>query len=110
MLREYQDEIARLKERLSQMPTSATSNSSGAATSVVNGEDKENILEECRTKAIKESAEIIAKTEAEMEKLRLDSNHSSAALQKKLDDEMKARLGILGCRIIHGLKVRYGRD
>ena len=101
MLREYQDEIARLKERLSQMPTSSTSNSSGGATtSVVNGdEDKESILEECRTKANKESAEIIAKTEAEMEKLRLDSNHSSAALQKKLDDEMKARLDTENQRI-----------
>lgn len=83
MLREYQEEIARLKTRLSQMPSSP---SSGIAVS-----DKENF----NTKASKESEDVIAKTEAEMEKLRLNHDQSAeerALLQQKLEDEMKARM------------------
>ena len=83
MLREYQEEIARLKTRLSQMPSSP---SSGVAVS-----DKENF----NTKASKESEDVIAKTEAEMEKLRLNHDQSAeerALLQQKLEDEMKARM------------------
>ena len=83
MLREYQEEIARLKTRLSQMPSSP---SSGIAVS-----DKENF----NTKASNESEDVIAKTEAEMEKLRLNHDQSAeerALLQQKLEDEMKARM------------------
>ncbi|KAL7535976.1 hypothetical protein ACHAXR_006842 [Thalassiosira sp. AJA248-18] len=87
MLREYQEEIARLKERLSQMPSSSPSPS---AMTTVNDTDRETILEEAR----KESEETIAKTEAEMEKLKMNNHQTAeerAALQMKLDDEKKAR-------------------
>ena len=73
-LREYQEEIARLKERLGAMPTSSSD------VPAVNEADRDAILEECRSNASKESAQIIAKTEAER-----------AALQQKLDAEVKAR-------------------
>ena len=89
MLRDYQDEIARLKERLSQMPTSP------GASVTLNEADRETILEECRSKASKESEAIIAKTAAEMEKLRLNHHQTAeerAALHKKLEDEKKARM------------------
>ena len=84
MLREYQEEIARLKDSLSQMPSS-----SSAIT--VNDTDRETILEECRA----ESEGIIAKTEAEMEKLRLNNHQTAeerAVLQKNLEVEKKARV------------------
>jgi len=85
MLREYQEEIARLKESLSQMPSSSTSTAT-----TVNDTDRETILEEARA----ESEGIMAKTEVEMEKLRLDNHQTAeerAALQQKLEDEKKAR-------------------
>ena len=85
MLREYQDEITRLKERLSQMPSASNTT---PPTSAVSDADRETILKECRTKASKETEETIAK---------LKMNHDQtaeerAALQKKLEDEKKARL------------------
>ena len=89
MLREHQDEIARLKERLSQMSSSPT------ASTTVNDADREIILKECRSKASKESEAMIAKTAAEMEKLRLNHHQTAeerAALHKKLEDEKKARM------------------
>lgn len=89
MLLEYQDEIARLKERLSQMP------SSSSAMPIINDADRDTLLEEYRSKASKESEEIIAKTEAEMEKLKLTHDQTAeerAALQTKLDAEKKARV------------------
>ena len=82
MLREHQDEIARLKERLSQMPTSP------GASVTLNEADRETILEECRSKASKE-------TEAELDQLKLNQHQTAeerAALQKRLDDEKKARM------------------
>jgi len=84
MLREYQEEIARLKDSLSQMPSSSS-------VITVNDTDRETILEECRA----ESEGIIAKTEAEMEKLRLNNHQTAeerAVLQKNLEVEKKARV------------------
>jgi len=84
MLREYQDEISRLRKQLSQMSSTSTS-LSNAATNDSEEIDKENI----------QSQEMIAKTEAEMAKLRLNQDQSAeerTALQKKLADEMKARV------------------
>ncbi|KAL7552959.1 hypothetical protein ACHAWF_018456 [Thalassiosira exigua] len=89
MLREYQEEIARLKECLSQMP------SSSSAAVAVTDTDRETIVEECRSKASRESEDLIAKTEAEMEKLKLNHHQTTeehAALQVRLEDETKARM------------------
>ena len=94
MLREYQDEIARLKERLSQMP-SASASAPAPAVAAVSDADREAILKECRTKAGKESEDIIATKEAEMKTLKMNHDQTAeerAALQKKLEDEMKARM------------------
>ena len=84
MLREYQDESTRLKERLSQMPSASNIT---PPTSAVSDADRETILKECRTKASKESEDTIAK---------LKMNHDQtaeerAALQKKLDYEKESR-------------------
>jgi len=87
MLREYQEEIALLKERLSHMPSSPSATTASET-------NLDTILEECRSKASKESEDIIARTEAEMEKLRLNHDQTAeerAALQKKLDAEKQAR-------------------
>lgn len=89
-LREYQEEIARLKNILSNMPSS-TNNGSIAA----NDADREILLKEFRSKASKETEEVIAKADAEMQKIRLNHDKTSeerAALQKKLDDETKTRI------------------
>ena len=76
-MREYQEEIARLKDSLSPMPSSYS-------VITVNDADRETIPEEYRA----ESEGIIAKTEAEMEKLRLNNHQSAkerAVLQKNLE-------------------------
>ena len=94
MLREYQDEIARLKERLSQMP-SASASAPAPAVAAVSDADREAILKECRTKAGKESEDIIATKEAEMKTLKMNHDQTAeerAALEKKLQDEKKARM------------------
>jgi len=88
-LREYQEEIARLKCMLSQMPA-ATSGSIG-----VSDEDRETLLNEYRSKASKESEEKIAKADAEMKQIRLNHDKTAeerAALQKQLEDETKTRI------------------
>jgi kinesin family protein 3/17 len=85
MLREYQDEITRLKERLSQMPSASNIT---PPTSAVSDADRETILKECRTKASKETEETIAKLKMNHDQ----SAEERAALQKKLEDEKKARL------------------
>ena len=88
-LREYQEEIARLKNMLSQIPASSRG-ANGAS-----DEDRETLLKECRSKASKETEDMVAKTDAEMKKIRLDHHKTAeerAALQKKLEDETKARL------------------
>ena len=90
MLREYQDEISRLRKQLSQM--SSTSASSNATSNNSEEVDKENL----------QSQAMIAQTEAEMAKLRLNQDQSAeerTALQKKLDDEMKARVDTENQRI-----------
>jgi hypothetical protein len=82
MLKEYQDEISRLRKQLSQM--SSTSSTSNAANNN-NEVDKENL----------QSQEMIAK-------LRLNQDQSAeerSALQKKLDDEKKARVDTENQRI-----------
>ncbi|KAL9191567.1 hypothetical protein ACHAXT_001273 [Thalassiosira profunda] len=89
MLREYQEEIARLKERLTQMPTSPT-----PPVMAVSDADRETILEECRSKATKESEEVLAQTEAQMQRLKLNHEQTAeerAALKKRLKAEKKAR-------------------
>ena len=81
MLREYQDEISRLRKQLSQM---SSTSSTSVAVNDNNEVDKENL----------QSQESIAKTEAEMAKLKFNQDQSAeerTALQQKLDDEMKAR-------------------
>ena len=82
MLKEYQDEISRLRKQLSQM--SSTSSTSNAANNN-NEVDKENL----------QSQEMISK-------LRLNQDQSAeerSALQKKLDDEKKARVDTENQRI-----------
>ena len=94
MLREYQDEIARLKERLSQMP-SASACATAPSVAAVSDADREAILNECRSKAGKESEGIIATKEAEMKTLKMNHDQTAeerAALEKKLQDEKKARM------------------
>ena len=96
MLREYQDEIARLKERLSQIPSASVS-ATAPAVAEVSDADRDAILKECRTKAGKESEDIIATKEAEMKTLKMNHDQTAeerAALQKKLEDEKKARMDI----------------
>ena len=69
--------------------------SSSSAMPIINDADRDTLLEEYRSKASKESEEIIAKTEAEMEKLKLTHDQTAeerAALQTKLDAEKKARV------------------
>lgn len=91
MLREYQEEIARLKERLSEMP------SSSATTIAVSDEDTEMLLKEAHYKASKESEEIIAKAEAQMEQLKLNHHQTAeerTALQQKLLDTENQRLNM----------------
>jgi len=88
MLREYQDEISRLRKQLSQMSSTSSNATSNNSEEV----DKEN----------HQSQETIAKTEAEMAKLRLNQDQSAeerTVLQKKLDDEMKARIDTENQRI-----------
>ena len=88
-LREYQEEIVRLRNMLSQMPVS-TNGSMGASDA-----DRETLLKECRSMANKENEAMIAKAGAEMQKLRLDHDKTAeerASLQRKLDDETKARI------------------
>lgn len=92
MLREYQEQIARLKERLAQMPTS----SSPPATSDRLGEqEKEASIDELRSKANQENEAIRAKTNAELQKLK-SANHQTAEerekLAKKLAEEKQARI------------------
>lgn len=75
---QYQEEIARLKKSLSEMPASAASTE----------RDQEIILERAK------SSEILAHTEAEMDKLRLSNDRTveeHTALQQKLADEKEAR-------------------
>ena len=92
MLREYQEEIARLKERLSQMPTSSTQPS---ASNPIDEQEKEAIIEEVQSKANKENEALKAKTSAELEKLK-SANHQTAVdrerLAKRLAEEKEARL------------------
>lgn len=88
-LREYQEEIARLKIMLSQMPASTTGSIG------VSDAARETLLNEYRSKASKESEEMIAKADAEMKQIRLNHHKNAeerAALQKKLEDETKARI------------------
>jgi len=85
MLREYQDEITRLKERLSQMPSASNIT---PPTSAVSDADRETILKECRTKANKESEDTIATLKMYHDQ----TAEERAALQKKLDYEKEARL------------------
>lgn len=88
-LREYQEEIIRLRNMLSQMPVS--NNGTMAASDA----DRETLLKECRSMANKENEAMIAKAGAEMQKLRLDHDKTAeerASLQRKLDDETKARI------------------
>jgi kinesin family protein 3/17 len=85
MLREYQDEITRLKERLSQMPSASNIT---PPTSAVSDADRETILKECRTKANKESEDTIATLKMYHDQ----TAEERAALQKKLDYEREARL------------------
>lgn len=82
LLREYQEEIERLKSRLTQIPTSSSPETT------TNDANREAILEECRTKASKE-------TEAALDQLKLNQHQTAeerAALQKRLGDEKKARM------------------
>lgn len=85
-----------MKERLSQMP-SASASAPASAVAAVSDIERETILKECRTKAGKESEDIIAKKEAEMKSLKRNHDQTAeerAALQKKLEDEKKARMDI----------------
>ena len=87
MLREYQEEIARLKERLSKMPSDDQSAGGGV--------DKESIIEEYRSKTNRENEAMKAETEAIMEKLRSANNQTAEErelLAEKLAKEQKARL------------------
>lgn len=92
MLREYQEEISRLKERLSQMPSfSNETHGSGD----LNEQLKESIVEEFRFKQNKEAEEMKAKAEVEMAKLRYDNDQTieeRRLLAKKLADEKLARM------------------
>jgi myosin heavy subunit len=87
MLREYQEEIARLKERLSQMPTSSSP--------AMGEQEKETIIDEVRSKANKENEALRAKTNAELQKLK-SANHQTAEererLAKKLAEEKQAHM------------------
>ncbi|KAL7513645.1 hypothetical protein ACHAXN_010899 [Cyclotella atomus] len=92
MLREYQEQIARLKERLAQMPTSS---SPPAASDRLGEQEKEAIIDELRSKANQENEAIRAKTNAELQKLK-SANHQTAEerekLAKKLAEEKQARI------------------
>jgi len=80
MLREYQEEISRLKERLLKMPVQLNQPRDNEV------DDKKNILQECQVS--KEGQDALAKTEAEMKQLRMNSNESAkerTILQQKLD-------------------------
>ena len=87
MLREYQEEIARLKERLSQMPSSSS-------TASLNDQDKMAFFESVQLKANKENEALRAQTNAELEKLK-SANHQTAEerelLARKLAQEKEAR-------------------
>lgn len=91
ILREYQEEIARLKERLSQIPASSAPPSTS---SVLDEQEKEAIMEEARLKSNKENEALRAETTAELEKLK-SANEKTAAdreqLEQKLEAEKKAR-------------------
>ncbi len=94
MMQEYQDEIARLKERLFQMPSASASTPAPAFTAVSDAKCKA-ILKEYRTKAGKENEDIIAKKEAKMKMLKMNHDQTAkerAGLQKKLEDEKKAKM------------------
>ena len=88
MLREYQEEIARLKERLSQMPSTNSVAS-------LNEQDKMAIIEDVQSKANKENEALRAKTNAELEKLKTANHQTSEEreiLSKKLAQEKQARI------------------
>eukprot|EP00804_Cyclotella_cryptica_P010642 CCRYP_005465-RA/>CCRYP_005465-RA protein AED:0.33 eAED:-0.26 QI:227/0.33/0.28/0.57/1/1/7/0/2002 len=92
MLREYQEEILRLKERLSQMPPFSNDTSKSGD---FDEQRKEFIIEEFRSKSNKENEEMRAKAEAEMAKLRSDNNQTTEErrlLAEKLAEEKRARL------------------
>ena len=94
VLREYQEEIARLKERLTQIPSASTIPPTPAVVAMSDAE-RETILKECRTKASKEKDDAIAKKETEMKMLKMTHDKTAeerADLQKKLDDEKKGRM------------------
>ena len=101
MLREYQDEIAKLRERLSQMRTVPVEESvAGTAIAEEKAEEKdfnnvnEEKLQELQERADKEKAEIEARSKAEM-KIILNEKHQTAeerkALQERLEKESKVR-------------------
>lgn len=90
MLREYQEEIARLKERLSQMPSISSSSDDA-----IGNKENESILNESCVKVSKECEKVKSKTKAETDKLRTDSNQTAEEREKlrvKLEEEQKARL------------------
>jgi len=93
MLREYQEEISRLKEQLALLPRS---NEAGPPVSSQDAPpvqvDKDAVVQECREQASKESQDAIAKTEAEMQELRQSNDQSSKELQQKLEDTESHRI------------------
>jgi hypothetical protein len=92
MLREYQEEIARLKERLSLMPSTTTPPVTSHA---LDERDKQAIIEEARTKANKENEALRAKATAELEELKSVNNQTTEErekLAKRLAEEKKARM------------------
>lgn len=101
MLREYQDEISKLKAQLSVIQTSSTpavaTTNHSIAESKTSDEERHANQERLRAmeeQAEKEKAEIMARSKEEMNKLRTAQNETTRErkmLEAKLDEESKAR-------------------
>ena len=109
MLREYQDEISKLKAQLTDMnkitaimPSTGISNEPKSSDETKSNEDQEKQISndkekinELREQAEKEKAELLAQSKEEIEKVRLEQNQeakeSLAALEEKLQQESGAR-------------------
>ena len=94
MLREYQDEIAKLRAQLSEItPSTASGNNHDKSDNQVNNEK----LEELKEKSEKEKKEIEDRSKAQMEKLLNKHNETAVerrCLQQKLQEESRARTAI----------------
>lgn len=84
MLREYQEEISRLKEQLALLPRSNEAESPDVAPARIDKYAVEQVS--------KESQDDIANTEAKMQELRQSNDQNSKELQQKLDDTESHRI------------------